>query len=181
MSLRLNPYRQRDIFFCSARRIDAARHLDALQRRNGMPMLAHEDNRRDRSDGDEAFVGLLVKRRLVDLHVIADHAGHRGERKRTSVSAGIEYWFLVFLHVLAIGERETFHHHEQRCVECAEQTSLLWRGISSAASGLRFCGMIELPVVKASDSLMKPKAGLAQMTISSARRDRCMPQNGGGG
>ena len=26
---------------------------------------------------------------------------------------------------------------------------------SSAASGLRFCGMIELPVVKASDSRMK--------------------------
>ena len=27
---------------------------------------------------------------------------------------------------------------------------------SSAASGLRFCGMIELPVVKASERRMKP-------------------------
>ena len=36
--------------------------------------------------------------------------------------------------------------------------------------------MIELPVVKASDKAMKPKAGLDQITISSARRDRCVPQ-----
>ena len=28
---------------------------------------------------------------------------------------------------------------------------------NSAASGLRFCGMMELPVVKASDSFTKPK------------------------
>src|SRR5436190_1740974 len=46
---------------------------------------------------------------------------------------------------------------------------------SSAASGLRFCGMIELPVVKASVSRIKPKASLDQMTTSSAKRDRCVP------
>ncbi len=44
---------------------------------------------------------------------------------------------------------------------------------SSAASGLRFCGMIEEPVVNLSDSLRKPTSGDVQITISSAKRDRC--------
>src|ERR1700745_3036012 len=44
---------------------------------------------------------------------------------------------------------------------------------SSAASGLRFCGMIEEPVVKRSDSSSSPASGEAQITISSAKRDRC--------
>ncbi len=47
---------------------------------------------------------------------------------------------------------------------------------SSAASGLRFCGMIEEPVVKASDSATKPNCGVVQSTISSASRDRCTAQ-----
>ena len=47
--------------------------------------------------------------------------------------------------------------------------------VSSAASGLRFCGMIELPVVKASDSEMNRNGAEHQITISSARRDRCTP------
>ena len=45
---------------------------------------------------------------------------------------------------------------------------------SSAASGLRFCGMIDEPVVNLSDRATKPNCGVVQMTISSARRDRCM-------
>ena len=44
---------------------------------------------------------------------------------------------------------------------------------SSAASGLRFCGIIEEPVVKASDNLTRPTSGDDQSTISSAKRDRC--------
>ena len=44
---------------------------------------------------------------------------------------------------------------------------------SSAASGLRFCGMIEEPVVNLSDSFTRPTSGEVQMTISSASRDRC--------
>src|SRR5580658_3961179 len=47
---------------------------------------------------------------------------------------------------------------------------------SSAASGLRFCGMIDEPVEKASDSRMKLNCGVDQMTISSASRDRLMAQ-----
>src|SRR5271157_577033 len=39
---------------------------------------------------------------------------------------------------------------------------------SSAASGFRFCGMIEDPVVKASDRRTRPKPVLIQRTISSA-------------
>src|SRR6185503_8787652 len=46
----------------------------------------------------------------------------------------------------------------------------------SAASGLRFCGMMEEPVVKASDSFTKPKAGVDHCTSSAARRDRCTAQ-----
>ena len=44
---------------------------------------------------------------------------------------------------------------------------------SSAASGLRFCGMIEEPVVKRSESETRPTSGEHQITISSAKRDRC--------
>ena len=44
---------------------------------------------------------------------------------------------------------------------------------SSAASGLRFCGIIEEPVVNLSESLTRPVSGEDQITISSASRDRC--------
>ena len=44
---------------------------------------------------------------------------------------------------------------------------------NSAASGLRFCGIIEEPVVNLSDSLTRPVSGEVQITISSASRDRC--------
>ena len=47
---------------------------------------------------------------------------------------------------------------------------------SSAASGFFFCGMMDEPVVKASDRAMKPNCGVIQITISSARRDRCVAQ-----
>ena len=47
---------------------------------------------------------------------------------------------------------------------------------SSAASGLRFCGMIEEPVVNLSDRPAKPNCGVAQSTISSAKRDRWTAQ-----
>ena len=47
---------------------------------------------------------------------------------------------------------------------------------SSAASGLRFCGMIEEPVVNLSDSRMKPNCAVDQSTISSASRDRWTAQ-----
>jgi hypothetical protein len=43
---------------------------------------------------------------------------------------------------------------------------------SSAASGLRFCGMIDEPVVNLSDSRRKPTSGDVHSTISSANRDR---------
>src|ERR1700750_1063703 len=43
---------------------------------------------------------------------------------------------------------------------------------SSAASGLRFCGMIEEPVVNLSESLISATSGEVQITISSAKRDR---------
>ncbi len=47
---------------------------------------------------------------------------------------------------------------------------------SSAASGFRFCGMIEEPVVKRSERRMKPNPADDQMTISSAKRERCTAQ-----
>jgi hypothetical protein len=47
---------------------------------------------------------------------------------------------------------------------------------SSAASGLRFCGMMEEPVVNLSESFTKRNWLVDQMTISSASRDRCMEQ-----
>ena len=47
---------------------------------------------------------------------------------------------------------------------------------SSAASGLRFCGMIEEPVVKASDRRTKPNGAEHHITISSASRERWTAQ-----
>ena len=47
---------------------------------------------------------------------------------------------------------------------------------SSAASGFRFCGMIDEPVVNLSDSEMKANCGVVHNTISSAKRDRCTAQ-----
>ena len=44
---------------------------------------------------------------------------------------------------------------------------------SSAASGLRFCGMIDEPDVNLSLSRTSPTSGEVQITISSAKRDRC--------
>jgi len=44
----------------------------------------------------------------------------------------------------------------------------------SAASGLRFWGMIDEPVVNLSESRTRPTSGDVQITISSARRDRCI-------
>ena len=47
---------------------------------------------------------------------------------------------------------------------------------SSAASGLRFCGMIELPEVNASGIRTKPNCGVDHSTSSSASRERCTAQ-----
>ncbi len=44
---------------------------------------------------------------------------------------------------------------------------------NSAASGLRFCGMIDEPDVNLSESLTKLNCADDQMTISSAKRERC--------
>ena len=46
--------------------------------------------------------------------------------------------------------------------------------ISSAASGFFFCGMILLPVVKASDNSTNPNSLEFQMTSSSENRLRCI-------
>ena len=48
-----------------------------------------------------------------------------------------------------------------------------WPRTSSAASGLRFWGMIELPVDHWSLKLTKPNGCDAHSTNSSASRDRC--------
>src|SRR6516165_7247255 len=51
---------------------------------------------------------------------------------------------------------------------------------SSAASGLRFCGMMEEPLVNRSESAIRPTSGEHQTTISSAKRDKCTGDGGGG-
>ena len=45
---------------------------------------------------------------------------------------------------------------------------------SSAKSGFFFCGMIDEPVLKLSDSVTKANSLVDHRMISSARRDRCM-------
>ncbi len=56
---------------------------------------------------------------------------------------------------------------------CAPMMRPVLARTSSAASGLRFCGMIEEPVVNLSDSFTSAVSGEVQITISSASRDRC--------
>lgn len=46
--------------------------------------------------------------------------------------------------------------------------------IFSAMSGFFFCGMIELPVQKSSESSMNLKSCVENVTSSSERRERCM-------
>ena len=48
--------------------------------------------------------------------------------------------------------------------------------INSAASGFRFCGMIDEPVENASGKIKNPKGAEAKTTISSASRDKCVMQ-----
>ena len=45
---------------------------------------------------------------------------------------------------------------------------------SSAISGFFFCGIIDEPVVKASDSSINLNSKLCHRTISSAKRERCI-------
>ena len=51
-----------------------------------------------------------LQQRLWDHSHIADHAVHRCNRKRKAISR-IEDWFLVFLHILAIGKGESLHNN----------------------------------------------------------------------
>ncbi len=74
---------------------------------------------------------------------------------------------LVFLHVLRIGERQSLHHRQERINEPLMRPVLA--RTSSAASGFRFCGMIDEPVENLSERRTKPNCGVDQMTISSAR------------
>jgi hypothetical protein len=45
---------------------------------------------------------------------------------------------------------------------------------SSATSGFSFCGIIEEPVAAVSGSRTNPNSALAQSTISSPIRERCV-------
>jgi hypothetical protein len=100
-----------------------------------------------------------------------DHPRHRRDAQAEQI-VRLEHRRLVVLHVLRIGERQPLHRHHQRW-SMQPMIRPAWPRTSSAASGLRFCGMIELPVDQASGSLTKPKGCEAQMMISSASRDRC--------
>ena len=62
--------------------------------------------------GGKARGGGLRKDRAVRGHV-RDHPGHRGKRQHQRIG-GVEDLFLVFLHVLGIGQRQPLHHGEQR-------------------------------------------------------------------
>ncbi len=102
-----------------------------------------------------------------------DHAGHRGEQSERAWSASNR----LPCPPACPWRRRAAGPSSPRAARCSAPTMrpVLAR-TSSAASGLRFCGMIEEPVVKRSDSLTKPNCGVVQITISSAKRERCMAQ-----
>ena len=64
-----------------------------------------------------ALAGGIVHARGVRRH-IAHHPGHGGNRERQGRKSG-HGALLVLLHVLLIGERQSLHH-DQKCVECAD-------------------------------------------------------------
>ena len=84
---------------------------------------------------------------------------------------GLEQRRLVFLQVAVVGQRQIFEQ-EQPCVKAPTTRADLPR-ISSSTSGLRFCGMIDEPVVSASGSFRKPNSVENQEIHSCAQPLRC--------
>jgi uncharacterized membrane protein YjdF len=63
---------------------------------------------------------------------------------------GVEHLFLVFLHILRIGQRQTLHHR-QKCDQVAVDAAGLGAD-QFGRVGFFFCGMIDEPVENASES-----------------------------
>ena len=72
--------------------------------------------------GRIALVRRLAHARGIGNHV-AHHAGHGGDRQHQG-GERIHGAFLVLLHVLLIGERQSLHHHEQRGERADDAASL---------------------------------------------------------
>ena len=73
-----------------------------------------------------------------------DHPGQRLERQHEQI-VRLEDRRLVVLHVLRISERQALHRHRPGRPS-PRRSGREWPRTSSAASGLRFCGMIDEPV-----------------------------------
>ena len=90
------------------------------------------------------------------------------------VVGGVKDLFLVFLHVLGIGQRQALHHHHQRGIGAKDAPDL-------GADQFGRIGVFLLrhdrdPVENRSDSVTKRNCADDQITSSSARRLRCMAQ-----
>ena len=74
----------------------------------------------DIGGGGKPRIGGGAHALLVDREVF-NHAGHRGKRQAERIQR-VEGDFLVFLHVLGIGERQALHHHHQ-AGQCAHDAA----------------------------------------------------------
>ena len=98
---------------------------------------------------------------------IAHHAGHRGDAERQRLQR-IERALLVLLHVLRIGERQALHDDEQagqRADDAARLAAHQFGGV-----GIALLRHDRRAGREASESATKPNCGVAQSTISSAKR-----------
>ena len=123
--------------------------------------------------GDQV-VGCGLRHALAVEARAADHAGRRGEAEPQRVD-GVEEVLLVLLEVLVVGQRQRVQDAVQRG-EVRRRRAAPCARSSSAASGFFFCGMIEQPLVQASDSSTKPNSSLDHSTSSAPRRERCVAQ-----
>ncbi len=87
--------------------------------------------------------------------------------------AGLEQRRLVFLQVAVVGQGQIFDAKTAPAMRAPTTRADLPR-MSSSTSGLRFCGMIDEPVVNASGSLRKPNSVENQKIHSCAQPLRWM-------
>ena len=105
---------------------------------------------------------------------VAHHARHRRERQRPGLG-GIEHRLLVLLHVLRIGQRQALHHRQQ-----PDQRAGHPPGLRPHQLGRVRIALLRHDRAAGGERIRQPdepeRRAEHQITISSAKRDRCIAE-----